>query len=73
MQKLNLIFQDVFDDATIQIKEEYSSKDIDGWDSLNHINIIVEAEKTFGVKFSTKDIRALKNVQEFVDLIQSKK
>lgn len=73
ISRLNLIFQDIFDDTSIQIREDYSAKDIDGWDSLTHINIIVEAEKAFGVKFTTKEIRGLKDVSEFVDLIMTKK
>jgi acyl carrier protein len=42
------------------------------WDSLSNINMIVGVEKAFGLKFSIKDVRALKNVGELLDLIKKK-
>jgi acyl carrier protein len=69
---LQRIFHDVFDNDTIQLSDAMTAKDIPQWDSLNHINIIVSAEKKFGIRFTTADIARLANVGQFVDTITRK-
>lgn len=71
-EKLQEVFRDVFDDDEIVIFEEMTAKDIEDWDSLMHIQLIVAIEKAFQVKFSTKDVKDIKNVGEFMELIQRK-
>jgi acyl carrier protein len=66
------VFRDVFDDQSIVIFDDMTANDIDGWDSLTHITLIVAAEKAFGVKFTTRDIQSLLNVGGFVALIHRK-
>lgn len=68
-EKLNEIFRDVFDDESIVVSDVTSAKDIEDWDSLNHINLVVAVEKTFGVKFSMGETQKMKNVGEMVDII----
>ena len=70
--KLTGVFRDVFDDETIIIGEETTAADIDGWDSLEHINLVAAAEEEFGVKFSMGEVVTLKNVGQMVDLISKK-
>ena len=70
--KLNEVFRDVFDDETIEVNDETTSKDIEDWDSLEHINLVVAVEKSFGVKFNMGEVAKLKNVGEMADLILSK-
>ncbi|NLC74405.1 MAG: acyl carrier protein [Clostridiales bacterium] len=70
--KLTGVFRDVFDDETITIGEETTAADIDGWDSLEPINLIAAAEEEFGVKFSMGEVVTLKNVGQMVDLISKK-
>lgn len=70
--KLETIFRDVLDDDSINIHRSTTANHIDGWDSLSHIRIILTVEKKFKIKFSAKEVNALKNVGEFVDLISSK-
>ena len=72
LKKLNEIFCDVFDDESIVIGRETTADDIEDWDSLEQINIINICEKEFGVKFNMKEVSALKNVGEMVDIISSK-
>ena len=48
-ETLNGVFQDVFDDESIEVHDETTSDDIDGWDSLEHINLIGAVEQEFGV------------------------
>lgn len=69
---LQEIFRDVFDDEELEITEETTAEDIDGWDSLTHIQIIVGIEKKFEIKFSAVEIKASENVGEFIELIDRK-
>ncbi len=68
---LNEVFQDVFDDTSITVKDETTSEDIDGWDSLEHINLIAAVEQEFGMKFSMGQVVTMKNVGEMADIILS--
>lgn len=70
---LNEVFQDVFDDDTIEVHEETTADDIEDWDSFEHINLIVAIEKQFQVKFKMGEVSKLKNVSEMVDLILERK
>lgn len=71
-EDLQEIFRSVFDDETIVITEGMTAEDIEDWDSLAQINLIMEAEKRFKIKFNSADVMQLKNVGEFIELIQSK-
>jgi acyl carrier protein len=68
--RLAEIFQDVFDEDSIQVTPELSAKDVDGWDSLTHIRLILTIEKAFKIKFSTSEIGKLENVGDLVALIK---
>jgi acyl carrier protein len=69
--RLTEIFSDVFDDD-IQVSPGLSAKDVDGWDSLSHIRLILTIEKAFKIKFSTSEIGKLENVGELVALIKAR-
>ena len=66
------IFHDVFDDDSIQVSSGLSAKDVDGWDSLTHIRLILTVQKEFKVKFSTSEIGKLENVGDLVELIKAR-
>ena len=68
-EKLNLIFRDVFDDDTIEVQDETTADDIEDWDSLEHINLVVAVEDVFHIKFNMGEVSKFKNVGEMVDLI----
>ena len=68
-ERLNTVFRDVFDDDTITVKDETVSDDVDGWDSLEHINLIVAVEKKFNMKFTMGEVTGMKNVGEMADII----
>jgi acyl carrier protein len=70
--KLNAVFRDVFDDEKLDVGEQTTAKDVEGWDSLNHINLIVAIEKAFAVKFTTREVNSLQNVGELIALIVRK-
>jgi acyl carrier protein len=70
--QMNLVFRDVFDDPAIVVKPETSAADIPDWTSFNHITLVVACEQSFGVKLSTSDIEALKNVGDLVGVVKRK-
>jgi acyl carrier protein len=72
VSRLTPIFRDVFNDEALVVSESMTAKDVPTWDSLSNINMIIAVEKAFGVKFSIKDVRALKNVGELLALIKRK-
>ena len=67
-EKLNQVFSDVFDEE-ITVTDETTASDIEVWDSLTHITLISEVEDTFDIKFAMKDVLAMQNVGQMVDII----
>jgi acyl carrier protein len=72
VSRLTPIFRDVFDNDALVVSEGMTAADVPTWDSLSNINMIIAVEKAFGVKFSIKDVRNLKNVGELLELIKRK-
>ena len=70
-ERVTDIFRDVFDDDELVISDSTNSEDIEDWDSLEHIQLIVGMEKEFKVKFGIKTVNSLENVGQMVDLILS--
>jgi len=70
--RLTEIFREVFDDESIEISNEMTAKDVEEWDSLNHINLIVAVERKFKVRFTTKEVTNVANVGEFIALLKGK-
>ncbi len=71
-QKLNEVFREEFDDEEILVKEDTTAKDIEGWDSLEHIDLIAAVEDAFSVHFSMAEVTSMKNVGEMADRIMEK-
>ena len=69
--RLTEVFQDVFDDE-IELKPETSADDVEEWDSLAHLRLMLTVENAFKVKFSAAEVGGLENVGALVRLIQSK-
>ncbi len=68
-ERLNNVFRDVFDDEGIIVNENTTANDIEDWDSLEHINLIVATEQEFGMKFNMGEVTKMKNVGEMADII----
>ena len=73
LAKVQTIFRDVLDNEEIVLTDETTANDIEEWDSLSHIQLIVAIEKTFGIKFTSLEIMKWKNVGEMLDSIVAKK
>ena len=71
-RKLEQIFRTVFDRSELALADEMTADDVEGWDSLAQINLVVGAEDAFAVRFQTAEIKALKNVGQFKRLIADK-
>jgi acyl carrier protein len=72
LSELKPIFREVFDNAHIEINPASSANDVDGWDSLSHIELIIAIEKHFNVRFKSADLETLLNVDDLSRMIQSK-
>lgn len=71
-EKVISVFEDVLETKNIKLKESYNADDVDGWDSLTHIMLIVETEKKFELKFLSNEIVSWKNIGEMIDCIEQK-
>ena len=72
LDALNQIFCQVFDDDDIRIAPEMTANDIDGWDSLSHVNLIVAIETRFSIRFTQKELLTFKDIGDLLSCIRSK-
>jgi len=72
IKELNEIFEDIIDEGTVFLIETSTSKDVDGWDSLTNIQLVVAVEKKYNIKFTSEEIISWKNVGEMIDCILTK-
>lgn len=69
---LDEIFEDIIDEGPVNLSETTTSKDVDGWDSLTNIQLVVAIEKRFDIRFSSEEIMSWKNIGEMIDTIQNR-
>lgn len=72
LEKLNEIFVDVLDNEDIRLTETTTAADIEEWDSLYHIQLVVAIERHYKIKFTASEIQSWKNVGEMVNAVKSK-
>lgn len=70
--KLTPIFREVFNDNSIEIRDDMTADDVERWDSLSHMMMITTVEKEFGIKFKLRDLNKMKQVGDLISLIESK-
>jgi acyl carrier protein len=70
--RLTGVFRNVFGSESLVLSRETTAQNVDGWDSLMHINLIVAVEREFKIRLTTREITALRNVGELMDLIARK-
>lgn len=71
-RRLTEIFREIFTEPTLKLYNEMTADNVKRWDSLSHINMIFAVEKSFGIKFSIKDTRNLKNVGDLIRIVKEK-
>jgi acyl carrier protein len=72
LTELNNVFRRVFDDNSINVTRSTTANDIDEWDSLTHMNLLMAVELKFGVKFALGELPSLKNVGDLADAVKVK-
>ena len=70
--RLGVIFCEVFDDETIEIYDAMTADDLDEWDSLSHITLVLAVEREFGIKLKAAEVGALANVGEMIKLLMER-
>lgn len=68
-KRLHEVFREILDDDTIELNDDTVAGDVEGWDSFEHINIIVGVEEEFKFKIPMGKVVTMKNVGEMVDII----
>lgn len=72
LREITEIMRDVFDEDDLEVSLETSAEDVEEWDSLSHVRLIVAVERKFGFKFKNSEIEALKNVGDLVNMVATK-
>ena len=67
LKALNDVFKDVFDDDMLILTRDTTAQDIEEWDSLNQIKLIIECERVFDIRLKARDINILEDIGEMVD------
>jgi acyl carrier protein len=77
LEEVSGVIRNVFGDDSIQLTESTTAEDVDGWDSLMHLNIMIALEKRFGIRFSTAEISQMKedgqNIGTLLQLVAVKR
>lgn len=72
LQQLNEIFRNEFDNDDINVSFDSTAKDVEEWDSLSHVQLIVAIEKHFKIRFASREIQSWQNVGQMIETISSK-
>lgn len=72
VEKLTLVFHEVFNDNTIVLRDDMTAADVENWDSLTHMLMITKVEEVFGIKFKLKELNKLKMVGDLISTIEVK-
>lgn len=72
LTRLTAVFHDVFDDDSIVLTRETTAADVEGWDSLMHVTLMMSIESAFKIRFVSSEVTGLKDVGQLADLIARK-
>lgn len=71
-EHLTKVFHNVFEDDSIVLTPELTADDVEGWDSLSHVNLIIAVEIEFGIEFTQAEVRTFENVRALMNAIEKK-
>ena len=72
MSQAQVIFREVLDSPALVLTDELTAPKVQGWDSLNHVTLVMTLEEQFGVKFTTREVMGWRNVGQMLDCLQAK-
>lgn len=72
LAKLQGLFQETFDDEALTVSETTSADDIDDWDSLSNVRLMIAVEQAFGIRMRANEVASLKNTGELISLVMAK-
>ncbi len=72
LSQINEVFRDVFENDTLEVTRETTAADVEDWDSLMHVTLVLQVERTFGVKFTSSEISSLDCVGDLIDLVEGR-
>ena len=72
LAKITELLADIIDDDALKLADSTTADDVEGWDSLSHVKLMVAIEREYSIRFEPKEITAPQNVGELIDLIQRK-
>ena len=72
LEKLTEIFRILFNNNTLTLNDDMVATDVPGWDSFNHINLMISIEEEFGIKFTYEEVAKMQNVGELKNLLNGK-
>lgn len=72
LEALVPVFREVFDDDSIELTEETTAADVDGWDSVEHFNLISEVESRFKMRFQMREVSGMANVGELAEIVAAR-
>lgn len=70
--RVNEVFRDVFEADDLSITRDTTAADVDGWDSLMHVRLVMAIEKEFGARFTSSEVSSLTNVGDLLDVLERK-
>lgn len=74
--QVEAVFREVFGDESLVLQDDMTANDVEGWDSLMHVNLIIAIEKRFGIRFATAEISRLsdegQNIRALLELVTRK-
>jgi acyl carrier protein len=73
LEQLNEVFRETFDNDELVVSPQTTAQDVEGWDSLMHVTLVINVEKAFRVRFTSAEVASLKNVGELVSLIDRRR
>ena len=71
-EKLTDLFKEVFDEETLVLSDEMTADDVEAWDSLSHVNLMIAIELAFDIEFKQSEIQSFDNVGELILSIEQK-
>jgi acyl carrier protein len=73
LEKMTEVIRDLFDDYHGPVTRDLSARDIEQWDSLLNVQLVVQIERVFGIRFSSHEVGKFKNLGELLDIVQRKR